>query len=75
LNSADPATDPIVGGVPQRTNDWHPLSPCPSNAQYLYPCFNSIYHAPNGVVYPATGYFRETSGQPRLITAWIRFDL
>jgi hypothetical protein len=75
LNTSDPATDPIINGVPQRTNNWHPLPACPSSPQFMYPCFNSIYPAPNGVRYPANGYFRETSGQPRLISAWVRFDM
>jgi hypothetical protein len=57
------------------SGNFQPLTPCPSTATQLFPCYNTVYPAPNMVRYPANGYFAQTSLPPRQVMFWYKLNL
>jgi len=59
------------------SGNWTPTGQCPvvTSPQPGGLCFNTAYPAANAATYPADGYYRQTSGLQRLITAWYTLNI
>jgi hypothetical protein len=56
------------------SGNWAPTGRC-GTAQIFFSCFDSYVPAPNGVYYPANGYYQQTSLQPRQVNFWWKVSM
>jgi len=57
------------------SGNFKPMTPCPSTSTQLFPCYDTVYAAPNMVQYPANGYFAQTSLPSRQVIFWYKLNL